>query len=317
MYKWAFICVLLINSLLLCYGKEDATGTRPDFKLVTNEKNYPERKWQVPLEFFGTSENIDSEFLLAFFRKRGIALSSNGAISYLRSNHVLMAADTTKNLRKINAEIKKFVKSVEMSKSLGLSPTLNCGQFVNGKLKCYPYPPSLVASFFANLDYLTGSVSKNVGGFYVLVLEREDSEFKSSKAGRKSHRQLEKKLMRAFHKQREIACIVVLGKGYTMSDVPDDCVLPVIKENNMMSVVREIQGRGRKKVRGTNFWEDDDENRYDARTRKGRFFCFLRECSDFGIRSGLYNRYGVKVDSISTRSEMLEYLLSEKMGRNQ
>ena len=300
-------------------GEEEPSKAGRGFSLVATEMKYPQRSWQVPTEFFRGEENINRDFIVNFFKNEGITLSREGVFLYMRSNHVLMVADTKKNLRKIDALIRKYVKSVEAESwnVPALSPAIECGELVEGKLKSYPYPSSLVTSFFAGLDYASGKVPEHVGGYYLLVLEKESGVYgssafsKNSRRGKKERRkahQHELRFMKAFQEQSEIACIVVLGEGCSMSDVPDDCSLPVIRRNRIGPVVERILNKGKKGRRGTARWEDDD----DTSTREGRFFFFLRYLDDVGVREGLYNRYGRKVDSLSTREEMLKYLQKQK-----
>ena len=144
MKKLSAILLLLIMGLsCVCWGDDEGSGGFSGFKLVTTQKKYAQREWQVPPQFF--SSGGSKAKIRDFFQENRIKLSLDGQVSYVRGESKLMMADTAKNLEKVDRLIRKYASSVEIENEL--VPSVSCAEIEDGKKTIIPYPDTYYKIF--------------------------------------------------------------------------------------------------------------------------------------------------------------------------
>ncbi len=272
----------------------------PGFKLVSVKKNYPQRVWQVPPQFF--SGGFLREDIISFFRENKIKLSKKGSISYFRGENKLMVADSEANLDKIDKLVNRYVNSVETSE--GLMPSVSCAEIIDGKKKYKPYPEPPVSLFFSKI--VPDALSPKVRNIYLMSLDYKDG---------KESKKLAFELMQKFEGNTDIACIVVPANYKSARMIPENCKLPIITATRLRLETNECINKYSKKI-VSNFGTvyEVKEEYLDEKTRRGRFLIFMNELMDSGFKNnyyvneGLYTGYGKRVSSISDRESMLDLL---------
>lgn len=297
----SLLLVVLFFSACECWGEVNEPGGLPGFKMVTPQKKYAQREWQVPPQFF--SSGGDKAKIRDFFQENRIKLSLDGQVSYVRGESKLMMSDTAKNLEKVDRLIRKYASSVEIENEL--VPSVSCAEIVEGKKKYISYPARPVSVFLADLPYDSGSFSSKAKNIYLLQMYNKDDE---------EQKKLAFELLRKLEGRKDIACIVVPVNYKSQKMIPEECKLPIIPANRLRREVNQVTRKYSVREKDSFSSNFEIEERYlNQDTRRGRFLIFLDKLvdSDFGratIREGLYTGYGNAVSNIANRRDMLELL---------
>lgn len=310
MKKLSDILLLLIMGLsCVCWGDDEGSGGFSGFKLVTTQKKYAQREWQVPPQFF--SSGLSKEKMSVFFRENQIRLSKDGQLSYVRGACKLMMADTVQNLNKVDSLIRKYAKSVETSNEL--LPAVSCAEIVDGEKKIIPYPETYCSAYLADLRYDSGVVSPRMRNFYLLLLPKKE---------RRDELQRAHDILLLLEDRKDIVCIVVTA-GYKVNRLlPGKCKSPVIPMSRLKS--ETVQFTRKYSIRvgsGKAAYYEIKEEYLNENSRLGRLLTFLNDSilsnsafadDEFCVQEGLYTGYGKRVSNVSDRASMLEFLKGEE-----
>ena len=316
MKKLSAILLLLIMGLsCVCWGDDEGSGGFSGFKLVTTQKKYAQREWQVPPQFF--SSGGGKAKIRDFFQENRIKLSLDGQVSYVRGENKLMMADTAKNLEKVDRLIRKYASSVEIKNEL--VPSVSCAEIVDGKKTIIPYPDTYCSSFLADIRCDSGVVSPNMRNFYILMLHKKE---------RKADMQRAREILLLLEERKDIVCVVVTEDYKAERIIPSRCKVPVIPMNRLKIETNQFVKIYSTRVgAGKDAYYVIEEEYLDENTRLGRLLNFLNDAvlsssgsntdfdsdsgSNFGEGEGLYTGYGKKVSGITDREEMVEFLKGE------
>ena len=317
MKKLSAILLLLIMGLsCVCWGDDEGSGGFSGFKLVTTQKKYAQREWQVPPQFF--SSGGGKAKIRDFFQENRIKLSLDGLVSYVRGESKLMMADTAKNLEKVDRLIRKYASSVEIENEL--VPSVSCAEIVDGKKTIIPYPDTYCSSFLADIRCDSGVVSPNMRNFYILMLHKKE---------RKADMQRAREILLLLEERKDIVCVVVTEDYKAERIIPSRCKVPVIPMNRLKMETKQFVKKYSTRVgTGKDAYYEIEEEYLDENTRLGRLLNFLNDAvlsssgsntdfdsdsgSNFGEGEGLYTGYGKKVSGITDREEMVEFLKGER-----
>lgn len=313
MKKLSDIFLLLIMGLsCVCWGDNESSGGFSGFKLVTTQKKYAQREWQVPPQFF--SSGGDKAKIRDFFQENRIKLSLDAQVSYVRGESKLMMADTAQNLDKVDKLIRKYVKSVE-TRNL-LVPAVSCAEIVDGKKTIIPYPDTYCSSYLADIRCDSGVISPNMRNFYILMLHKKEKKADMERA---------REILLLLEERKDIVCVVVTEDYKAERIIPSRCKVPVIPMNRLKIETNQFVKKYSTRVgSGKDAYYEIEEEYLDENTRLGRLLNFLNDAvlsssgfeddfgSGFGEGEGLYTGYGKRVSGITNRKEMVEFLNGEK-----
>ena len=292
----------------VCWGDDEGSGGFSGFKLVTTQKKYAQREWQVPPQFF--SSGGSKAKIRDFFQENRIKLSLDGQVSYVRGESKLMMADTAKNLEKVDRLIRKYASSVEIENEL--VPSVSCAEIEDGKKTIIPYPDTYCSSFLADIRCDSGVVSPNMRNFYILMLHKKE---------RKADMQRAREILLLLEERKDIVCVVVTEDYKAERIIPSRCKVPVIPMNRLTIETKQFVKKYLTRM-GNHY--GIEEEYLEENTRLGRLLNFLNDAvlsssgsdtgfdGDFGEGEGLYTGYGKKVSGITDREEMVEFLKGER-----
>lgn len=322
------LVLLILSGVSLCCRAEQEKV--PGFRLVTSKKDYPQRTWQVPPDFFESDAPVNREFLFSFFKAKGVSLSKKCSVSYLKNENQLLLADTQKKTDRVHALVELYAKSVASSSAL--PPEVKCGEIVDGKLREIPYPKSLFADFISELNFISGRPPKRPRAYYFVPVEYNDSDedegfFPSSRKRKKKSRKAVsdsllkslKKQVKVFENRDDVACIIVLKEKVNRSNLPEQWSVPIISGKKLKDSIHRvlIKHKVLKKSTSSDFSDEEFDPGIDTTTSRGVFLSELWEMysndSDFGggviSAECLFTYYGYRVEGVNLgNAGILEYL---------